>query len=44
MGGDHPARGDHLERVLNGARFLILPWVQVKSPALVSPRAGHRDR
>jgi len=25
MGGDHPARGDHLERVLNGARFLILP-------------------
>jgi hypothetical protein len=25
MSWDHPAHGDHLERVLNDARFLILP-------------------
>jgi len=33
IGWDTPAREAHLGRVLNNARFLILPWVQVKNLA-----------
>ncbi|WP_338115615.1 DUF4338 domain-containing protein [Thiococcus pfennigii] len=33
IGWDHPTREAHLGRVLNNARFLILPWVQVKNLA-----------
>jgi hypothetical protein len=33
IGWERPAREAHLGRVLNNARFLILPWVQVKNLA-----------
>jgi hypothetical protein len=33
IGWEAPARETHLGRVLNNARFLILPWVQVKNLA-----------
>ena len=33
IGWKSPAREAHLGRVLNNARFLILPWVQVKNLA-----------
>jgi len=33
IGWDRPTREAHLGRVLNNARFLILPWVQVKNLA-----------
>jgi len=33
IGWDGPTREAHLGRVLNNARFLILPWVQVKNLA-----------
>jgi len=33
LGWERPAREAHLGRVLNNARFLILPWVPVKNLA-----------
>jgi hypothetical protein len=33
IGWDAPCRETRLHRVLNNARFLILPWVQVKNLA-----------
>jgi hypothetical protein len=33
IGWDAPGREAHLQRVLNNARFLLLPWVQVKNLA-----------
>lgn len=33
IGWERPAREAHLGRMLNNARFLILPWVQVKNLA-----------
>lgn len=43
IGWDVPCRTAHLGRVLNNARFLLLPWVQVKhlasiELALAAPR------
>ena len=45
IGWERPAREAHLGRVLNNARFLILPWVQVnnlasKVLALAAARVG----
>ncbi len=45
IGWERPARKAHLGRVLNNARFLILPWVQVnnlasKVLALAAARVG----
>jgi hypothetical protein len=43
IGWDTPCREAHLGRVLNNARFLILPWVQVKNLAskVLALAAGH---
>jgi hypothetical protein len=45
IGWDEATRRDHLQRVVNNSRFLILPWVRVKNLAsLVLSRAVRRLR
>jgi hypothetical protein len=45
IGWDEATRRDHLQRMVNNSRFLILPWVRVKNLAsLVLSRTVRRLR
>jgi hypothetical protein len=45
IGWEASCRESHLGRVLNNARFLILPWIQVKNlESTPKSPPGHRVR